>query len=99
LQRLIRDGQFHSTTQKGVLGQLNRTFRRRLSDRVEDLFQDACVAGDLDTAEELLNVLENMQKRRGDPGEDRRVHDDVFAAAREELARRRRSAEQNRRGG
>jgi hypothetical protein len=78
---------------EGVLGQLNRTFRRRLSDRVEDLFQQACVAGDLDTAEELLTILENMQKRREALGQERRAGDHIFAAAREELARRRDEAE------
>ena len=39
---------------EGILGRINRTFRRRLRDRVEDLFQDACISGDLSTAEELL---------------------------------------------
>ena len=76
----------------GMMDRLNRTFRRRLRDRVEDLFQDACVAGDLATAEELLGVLENMQKRRQGIGQDRRVSDAPFAAAREELARRKRAA-------
>ena len=75
----------------GVVDRLNRTFRRRLRDRVEDLFQDACVAGDLATAEELLGVLENMQKRRDGAGQDRRANDAPFAAAREELARRKRA--------
>jgi len=83
---------------EGVLGQLNRTFKRRLGDRVEGLFQDACVSGDLDTAEELLTVLENMQRRRDASTRDRRVDDGAFAAAREELARRRRAAERKRRG-
>jgi hypothetical protein len=36
---------------EGILGRINRTFRRRLRDRVEDLFQDACISGDLATAE------------------------------------------------
>lgn len=77
----------------GSSGRLNRGFRRRLRDRVEDLFQDACVSGDLDTAEELLAVVENMQKRRENSGQDRRIDDDFFAVAREELARRRRAAQ------
>jgi len=76
----------------GMLDRLNRTFRRRLRDRVEDLFQDACITGDLATAEELLNVLENMQKRRQGSGQDRRVGDTRFTAAREELARRKHAA-------
>ena len=73
----------------GVLDRVNRTFRRRLSDRVEDLFQDACVAGDLTTADELLSVLERMQARRPAGGE-RRIPDGAFARARDELARRKR---------
>jgi hypothetical protein len=76
----------------GASGRPPRTFRRRLRDRVEDLFQDACVAGDLETAEELLTIVENMQKRREYSGQDRRVEDEFFATAREELARRRRPA-------
>ena len=75
----------------GVLDRVNRTFRRRLSDRVEDLFQDACVAGDLTTAEELLSVLERMQSRRREAaGGERRIPDTAFAKARDELARRKR---------
>ena len=53
---------------QGILGRINRTFRRRLRDRVEDLFQDACIFGDLATAEELLTVLEHMQARRRTAG-------------------------------
>src|SRR5579863_4054230 len=76
----------------------NRGFRRRLRDRIEDLFQDACVSGDLATAEELLNVLENAQRRRTPSAGERRIEDASFARAREELARRKRVAEQ-RKGG
>ncbi len=57
---------------QGILGRISRTFRRRLGDRVEDLFQDACISGDLATAEELLAVLEHMHARRSD-GPDRRA--------------------------
>lgn len=72
----------------------NRGFRRRLRDRIEDLFQDACVSGDLATAEELLNVLENVQRRRTPSAGERRIDDASFAKAHEELARRKRAAEQ-----
>jgi hypothetical protein len=71
----------------------NRVFRRRLRDRIEDLFQDACVSGDLATAEELLTVLENAQRRRTPTEGERRIDDASFAKAREELARRKRAAE------
>ena len=73
----------------GMVSRLNRAFRRRLTDRVEDLFHDACSAGDLDTAEEVLAILENMQNRREGAGTDRRMANEFFSAAREELARRR----------
>jgi len=66
----------------GMMNRMNRSFRRRLRDRVEDLFHDACVTGDLATAEELLGVLENMQKRRQATGQDRRAGDSPFTAAR-----------------
>jgi hypothetical protein len=79
---------------QGILGRINRTFRRRLRDRVEDLFQDACISGDLATAEELLTVLEHMHARRRD-GPDRRAAGMSFDKAREELARRRRTAERS----
>jgi hypothetical protein len=72
----------------------NRNLRRRLRDRIEDLFQDACVSGDLVTAEELLDVLENVQRRRTPSEGERRIDDASFARAREELARRKRAAEQ-----
>ncbi len=78
---------------EGILGRINRTFRRRLRDRVEDLFQDACISGDLATAEELLTVLEHMHARRRD-GPNRRAGVS-FDKAREELARRRRIAERS----
>jgi hypothetical protein len=63
---------------EGLMDRLNRTFRRRLSDRVESLFQEACLADDLDTAEELLTVLVNMHERRrrnfGGRAADQRRH-------------------------
>jgi RNA polymerase-interacting CarD/CdnL/TRCF family regulator len=78
---------------EGILDRVNRTFRRRMSDRVEDLFQEACMSGDLTTAEELLTVLERMQSRqRGTSRSNRRVSDGAFAKAHEELARRKRLA-------
>jgi len=73
----------------GVRDRLNRTFRRRLSDRVEDLFQEACLAGDTDTAGELLTVLVNLQERRSRAlGSERRINAETVAKAREELTKR-----------
>lgn len=65
-----------------------RTLRRRLSDRVADVFQEACLAGDLETAEQLLAVMQNIQDRRTAAGHDRRSGDEELERAREELATR-----------
>jgi|SRR5580658_4313327 hypothetical protein len=74
---------------EGFMDRLNRTFRRRLSDRVEALFQEACLVDDLDTAEELLTVLVNMhERRRRNFGGERRISDEAVVKIREELARR-----------
>jgi hypothetical protein len=43
------------------LRQVGRSFRRRLVDRVEDLFDEACLAGDLETAALLLRAREQAQ--------------------------------------
>ena len=72
---------------QGMLARLNRTFRRRLSDQVQDVFREACSAGDLDTAEELLTVLEKMHNRRKSLADERRYSDDAMVKAREELDR------------
>jgi hypothetical protein len=74
---------------EGLMDRLNRTFRRRLSDRVEALFQEACLADDLDTAEELLTVLVNMHgRRRRNFGGERRISAEAVVKIREELSRR-----------
>lgn len=78
---------------KGLMDRINRTLRHRLSDRVEDLFQAACLAGDLDAADDLLTVLVKMHERRSARfGGDRRIGNDTIAQARAELARRRTAA-------
>ena len=47
-----------------VLERLNKTLRRRLSDRIEAVFEAACITGGLETAADLLVVLGNV--RSGD---------------------------------
>jgi hypothetical protein len=56
------------------LDSLRRSFRRRLSDQVEAVFQEACLSGDLATAADLLLTLERMQARAdaAEPGGRRR---------------------------
>lgn len=78
-----------------ILVQLKHMLRRRLDDAVEDVFQRACLMGDLRTAEELLGVLENMEARRMLRYEtDRRAHDDTLTRLRENL-RQRQQREEN----
>lgn len=72
---------------QGMLARLNRTFRRRLSDQVQDVFREACLTGDVDTAGELLLVLEKMHDRRNSLSGERRFGDDAIVKAREELDR------------
>lgn len=45
------------------LNSLRQSFRRRLSDQIEAVFQEACLSGDIATAEDLLLTLERMQAR------------------------------------
>src|SRR5689334_17226020 len=67
---------------------INRVLRRRLSDRVTDVFDEACIGGDLETAEELLEVLEAMHRRRQAAVGERRLSSDELTRAREQLSSR-----------
>ncbi len=71
-----------------VRERINRVLRRRLSDRVTDVFYEACVGGDLETAEELLAVLEAMHERRQAAMSDRRIGNSEIVQAREALNER-----------
>lgn len=73
----------------GVRNRLNEVLRRRLSDRVTDVFDRACLSGDFDTAGELLEVLEAMHIRRQAAVGERRIGDEGVVRAREQLAARR----------
>ena len=48
---------------KARLNAVRRSFRRRLTDRIEDLFEEACLSGDIATADDLFQTLERMQAR------------------------------------
>ncbi len=64
------------------------SLRRRLSDQVEDVLEEACVIGDLQTAQELLQVLEYMHARSPRAsGHDRRVQVGRLASLRTEVVR------------
>jgi hypothetical protein len=67
---------------------IQRSFRRRLSDQVEDVFHRACVEDDIQTAEDLYKLLESMQHRRRQLyAVDRRLNDDGIVSARHALER------------
>ena len=70
--RLARDARFSArdpNTEQAifdpdrVLERISKTLRRRLSDRIEAVFQAACMTGELDTAADLLTVLGNVRER------------------------------------
>jgi hypothetical protein len=74
------------------MDRIARTQRRRLDDAVEDVFNQACLTGDLDIAGNLLDVLEKMRARRqANHGRERRLNDDAIVRARREFNRRRSS--------
>ena len=70
---------------------MNRVYgslRRRLSDKIEDVLEEACLSRDLDTAVELLQVLEFMQTRRPETDNpNRRGGDEALDRARVAVAR------------
>jgi hypothetical protein len=73
-----------------IITRINSTVRRRFADRVEALLRASCLGGDLETAGDLLTVLERLQERgRCNVGRERRVSDDPVARARDELVRAR----------
>jgi len=64
--------------------------RRRLTDRVEDIFHEACLSGNLEIAEDLLWLMEKMYARRR--FNDQRAQDnEALVRARQELAIRKAS--------
>jgi len=70
------------------LQRVQRSFRRRLSDQVEDVFHRACVEDDLQTAEALYQLLEFAQHRRHRAyAVERRVNNESIVAARQALER------------
>jgi hypothetical protein len=96
--RLARDARFSARDpnqelpvyEDRVLERINKTLRRRLSDRIEAVLQAACVTGELDTAADLLVVLGNVRERGHRAfGDERRISDDPVAKAQEELVTRR----------
>jgi hypothetical protein len=56
-----------------------------LSDRIETIFEEACVAGDLETAELLLDALEQRHRMYTS---GRRANDALISQLREKLTTR-----------
>jgi hypothetical protein len=71
-----------------VRDRMNRALRRRLSDRVLDVCHEACMSGDLQTADELVGVLERMHARREVVVGDRRISDEDVLRMRDDIASR-----------
>ncbi len=71
-----------------VRDRMNRALRRRLSDRVLDVCHEACMSGDLQTADELVAVLERIHARRQAIVGDRRIGDEDVLRMREDIASR-----------
>lgn len=74
---------------------MNRMYvslRRRLSDKIEDVLEEACMIRDIDTAEELLQVLEFMRSRQPEPEQpDRRSRDEALERAKVAVERLRKA--------
>lgn len=67
-----------------------RSFRRRLTDRIEDLFEEACLSGDLETAEALLGAHATASARgAAGRGRDRRQSAQTLARLHDTLRLRR----------
>ncbi len=73
----------------GRMDRLKQSFRRRLSDSVEEVFHRACVENDLRTAAGLYAILEDIHIRRmkAHGTYERRISDEALVKARAELDR------------
>jgi hypothetical protein len=70
------------------LGRVNRSFRRRLNDSMELLFDEACVANKLSAAADLLALLERWHSpRQAGYGGERRISDATLERMRHKLKR------------
>jgi hypothetical protein len=70
------------------LARLHQSLKRRLDDDVEEVFQRACATNDLESASDLLSVLEKWHARRSASyGRERRISGASLQRARKELNR------------
>ncbi len=74
------------------LDRVGQAAHRRLADSIEEAFQHACLLGDLDTAADLVGVLEEQRDRWiAAHGKERRSDHPHLTRMKEELLRRRRA--------
>ncbi len=67
---------------------VRQSFRRRLSDEIEEILYRACVEHDVRTADSLYNVLRELQHRRQQEfGVERRICEDGLTRAAHALER------------
>ena len=70
------------------LARVNQSLKRRLDDDVEEVFSRACASNDLESAADLLVLLEKWHDRRSSSyGRERRISGANLARARKELDR------------
>ena len=70
------------------LARVNQSLKRRLDDDVEEVFSRACASNDLESAADLLVLLEKWHARRSASyGRERRIAGANLARARKELDR------------
>jgi hypothetical protein len=73
------------------INRVGQAHRRRIDDLIEEAFQHACLSGDMDTAAELVALLERKYDRwMAAHGTDRRAGDQRLSRMRDELSRRER---------
>ena len=70
------------------LARVNQSLKRRLDDDVEEVFNRACATNDLESAADLLTLLEKWHARRqASYGRERRITGVGLQRARKELER------------
>ena len=80
----------HSALPPARLDRLNRAYRRRIDDMIDEAFQHACMNGDLETAADLADLLERKLARWVlAHGSDNRAGSTQLEAMRKELGLRR----------
>jgi hypothetical protein len=70
------------------LARVNQALKRRLDDDIEEVFSRACASNDLESANDLLMLLEKWHARRSASyGRERRISGANLVRARKELDR------------